>query len=241
MIIQNKTYEDDTVRLTKLYLDRQAAEHEFCFHVVDMGEMARRLKRDEESILTVLSVRELLHLRELRNPKNRLQWISGRYAVKSAVFKLKLREQSIMDPCCLDVVKGADSAPFILQYPDLCVSITHSFPYCIGIVAKRAIGIDMEKVFIPEDSLIKHFFSDREEKFLKSLRNTDEYSVKSTILWTRKEAVSKLFRLGMKMDFRELDTLEDAIIFQGRSNVRLFSFVCNSYCLSLALFDCDEN
>ncbi|GAE88153.1 4'-phosphopantetheinyl transferase family protein [Acetivibrio straminisolvens] len=240
MIIQNGISEKDTVKLANFYLERQAEEYGFCYHVVDMDKMAQRLKEDEDSVLSVLSDRELGHFGDLRNPKNRLQWISGRYAVKSAIFKHKLKEQSLIDPRCLDVLKGADSAPFILQYPGLCVSITHSFPYCIGMVSKRAVGIDMERVFVPEDSLLKYFFSQREEKYLKSLGNTGEYSVQSTILWTRKEAISKLFRLGMKMDFKELDTLEDEIIYQDKSNVRILSFVCNNYCISLALPDCDE-
>ena len=165
----------------------------------------------------------------------------GKICGKISVFKYKLREQSLINPNCLDVLKGADSAPFILQYPDLCVSITHSFPYCIGMVWDRAVGIDMEKVFFPEKALIKHFFSHREEEFLKGIENSGEYSVKSTILWTRKEALSKLFRLGMKMDFKKLDTLEDTIIFPEKNNVRLLSFVCNNYCISLALSDISEN
>jgi len=98
-------------------------------------------------VLSVLSERELAHLKNLRNPKNRLQWISGRYAVKSAIFKYKAKERSIIDPRCLDVLKGADSAPFILQYSDMGVSITHAFPYCIGMVSDRAVGIDMERFF----------------------------------------------------------------------------------------------
>lgn len=238
MTIRNKAYEDEIVRLIELHLSRTALKHGFYFHIADMRQIARRLERDEDGVLSVLSDRELLYLKSLKNAKNRLQWISGRYAVKSAVFKLKLREQNIMDLRCLDVLKGADSAPFIPQYPDICVSITHSFPYCIAVVAKRRIGIDIERVFDPEDSLIRYFFSHREGEFLQSLKNTDEYPIRSAILWTRKEAVSKLFRLGMKMNFKELDTLKDEINFQGEGNVILSSFVCNSYCISLAMLDC---
>jgi len=160
----------DTLRLANLFLERYAAEHRVFYHIVDMREIARKIKVNEIDVLSVLSERELAHLKNLRNPKNRLQWISGRYAVKSAIFKYKAKERSIIDPRCLDVLKGADSAPFILQYSDMGVSITHAFPYCIGMVSDRAVGIDMEKIFLPEDALIKYFFSEREEKILKSCR-----------------------------------------------------------------------
>jgi len=45
----------------------------------------------------------------------------------------------------------------------------------------------------------------------------------------------KLFRLGMRMDFKKLDTLEDEVVFQETNRARLFSFICNNYCISLAL------
>lgn len=237
MMIEDVSYADGTGRIMELHLSRLVWQYGFCFDVVDMREMNRKIRINDHNLLSIMSDKELEYLKKVKNSKNILQWISGRYAVKSAFFKYKLERQSIIDLKCVDVLKGADSAPYLLQYPDINASITHSFPYCIGAVSQKKIGIDIEKIFVPEDSLIQYFFSDKEKELLASLMNADEYSTKSTILWTRKEAVSKLLRLGMKVNFKELDTLQNEIHYydKNRDCIRLSSFVCRDFCLSFAV------
>lgn len=200
---------------------------EFC--VIDMSKIGER----DLNLLSVLSENEINHLDSLKIEKNRIQWISGRYAVKSALFKFKMESSPLMDLSCIDVLKGADSAPYILQYPDLCVSITHSFPYCIGIVSKMRSGIDIENLAEPKDSLIKYFYSTGEKKILEGLKDTEEFLRQAMIYWTRKEAVSKFMKLGMQMDFKSLDTSNDRIILDNCS-ICLESFICGEFCMSLA-------
>jgi len=205
-------------------------EYQFEFHVMDM----RRIGEKDLNLLSVLSEKELEHLDTLRNEKNRIQWIAGRYAVKSALFKFKTERGLLMDLSCIDILKGENSSPCIIQYPDLCVSITHSFPYCIGLVANKKIGIDLEKITNSKDSLIRHFYTLEEQKFLEKFRGTDEYSNRAMILWTRKEAVSKVLKLGMQMNFKKLCTLTDAVEMESRS-ICLKSFTCGDFALSIAI------
>jgi len=51
----------------------------------------------------------------------------------------------------------------------------------------------------------------------------------------KKRGFVKTFSSGMRMDFKKLDTLEDEVVFQETNRARLFSFICNNYCISLAL------
>lgn len=201
----------------------------FEFYVTDM----RKIREKYLKLLSTLSEKEIEHFDALKIEKNRIQWISGRYAVKSALFKYKLERAVLMDFSCIDVLKGEDSAPYISQYPDMCVSITHSFPYCIGLVANKNIGIDIEKISELKESLISHFYSTQEKVILEDKKGTNEYWQQAIILWTRKEAVSKLLKLGMQMDFKRLDTSIDTIV-KGNCLIRLKSFICGEFALSIA-------
>jgi phosphopantetheinyl transferase len=228
---------NDTGQLIQNHLARLTNQFKFAFEVVNMRDIENQFPLDGLELLTVLSSAELQHLESLKLHKHKIQWISGRYTVKSALFKYKSGNRGIMNPNCIDVVKGANSAPYLLQYPGLHVSITHSYPYCIGVVAETRIGIDIEAIFDPPDCLIDYFYGDMEQEYLRNHRETGDRSIQAMILWTRKEAVSKLLGLGMKMDFKGLDTLKDQISISGLPGgvIQLVSCTCNNFCLSTAV------
>lgn len=211
------------------FLETYSKIHEFEYQVMDM----RRVGEKDINLLSVLSEKEIQHLNSLKIEKNRIQWIAGRYAVKSALFKYKLERAALMDLSCIDILKGEDSSPYILQYKDMCVSITHSFPYCIGMVSNKKIGIDIEEISEPKESLIRYFYSNQENTILENLKKTDEYCQRAMIFWTRKEAVSKLLKLGMKMDFKKLDTSTDTIVIDNCC-ICLKSIICGEFALSIA-------
>jgi len=221
----------NTEYMIKDSLDSLSGIYKFEFCFVNMIDVERRLDAKDFSLLSVLSEKETEHLENLRIKKNKVQWVAGRYAVKSALFKYKLA-----DPSCVDVLKGEDSAPYIVQYPDLCVSITHSSPYCIGIVAKNKIGVDLETIREPKESLIKHFYSSSEMDALERYKGTEEYSRKSMMYWTRKEAASKLVKMGMSLDFNELDTSND-MVWVNNQGIYFKTIMCNEFCVSIAFED----
>lgn len=211
------------------FLEIHSKVHEFEYQVMDM----RRVGEKDINLLSVLSEKEIQHLHSLKIDKNRIQWIAGRYAAKSALFKYKLERAALMDLSCIDILKGEDSSPYILQYKDMCVSITHSFPYCIAIVSNKKIGIDLEQISEPKESLISCFYSDEEKTILENLKKIDEYCQRAMIFWTRKEAVSKLLKLGMKMNFKKLDTSTDTIVIDNYY-IYLKSFICGEFAVSIA-------
>lgn len=222
---------ENTEYLIKDSLDSLSGMCKFEFCLINMIDVERRLTAKDLSLLSVLSEKEAKYLDNFRIQKNKLQWVAGRYAVKSALFKYRLSDYS-----CVDILKGEDSAPYIVQYPDLCVSITHSFPYCIGIVSGNRLGVDLEVIREPKESLIKHFYSESERNALELCKGTQEYSGKAVMYWTRKEAASKAVKMGMNLNFKELDTLKDRIRV---NNIGLYlkSAMCNEFCLSIAIGD----
>ena len=96
--------------------------------------------------------------------------------------------------------------------------------------------------------MLKHFYTANEINEINRMKisgdivklNNKENECKanclSTIYWTRKEAISKLQKCGMNLDFREIDTVFDVTKLKGVpiENVRTVS-IQNIYCsLSLA-------
>ena len=211
------------------FLETNSKIYEFEYQVMDM----RRVGEKDINLLSVLSEEEIRHLDSLKIEKNRIQWIAGRYAVKSALFKYKLERAALMDLSCIDILKGEDSSPYIPQYQDICVSITHSFPYCIGIVSNKKIGVDLEEISEPKESLIRYFYSTGEKAILANFKKSDEYCQRAMIFWTRKEAVSKFLKLGMKMNFKEIDTSEETITIDNY-DIYLKSCICGEFALSIA-------
>ena len=224
---------EETLPTIRSGLKALAKEFLFEFEVVDMDEMVKGFESGDNSIKTLMSELEQTHYNSIKLEKNRIQWIAGRYAVKSALLKYKLKGSSIIDLKNIDVLKGQDSAPYILQYPEINCTISHSAAICIGMVSDRIIGVDIEKIYTPEDSLIRYFYTNEEKEVLLNCKDTNEYSNQSMIFWTRKEAVSKFLKLGMKMNFKELDTTRDRISV-GNSYINVISLTDNNFCLSLA-------
>jgi phosphopantetheinyl transferase len=219
---------ENTEYIIRDSLDSFRSSFSFEFYIVNMRDIERRLDQKDSGLLSALSERELEHLEKLRLKKNKVQWAAGRYAVKSALFKYNLA-----DSCFVDVMKQNDASPYILQYPELCVSITHSYPFCIGLVAEGRAGVDLERITKQRASLIKHFYSRAERAALDSFKDMEEYDEKAVLYWTRKEAASKLLRLGMNLDFRSIDAT-DSFIKVNDIDIRFESAICGEFCVSVA-------
>ena len=94
--------------------------------------------------------------------------------------------------------------------------------------------MDIENIFTPDKSLIKYFYTENERQMLKNCMDQDEYSWKAMTYWTRKESLSKLYKLGMNMDFSMMDTTNDS--FNDKDMViELKSFRCKDFCISIAV------
>lgn len=237
MSMGDRTSQSSTLKMLENRLEELSGRLGFYFSVVDMEQLYQRFDSSQNEHWKVLSDQESDYYDNLRLGKHKVQWLSGRYAVKAALLKYKLEHNLLLDFHCIDVLKGRDSAPYILQYPWMACSISHSSPYCMGVVSEKKIGVDIERVFHPEAALIRCFYSEGEKDALAACGSEEEYAAKAMIFWTRKEAVSKLLGLGMKMNFRELDTVQNQLSYAPdcSEEIRLHSFVCRDFCVSLAI------
>lgn len=205
---------DATYHALEKWLFQESEEVGFDFWIVDMRRTMRMLQTPSSVMENVLSPKERIRLGAFSMPKKKVQWISGRYAVKKALIKHMSVCDDQIDLCSIDVLSGENSAPYIPQFADVHVTITHSFPYCIGVVSKRRIGIDLERVVDLRPTLLAIYFHSHEIQELEQ-SNTVKDVHHAMVYWTRKEAVSKLLGLGMKADFKRLDTVEDRVDLGG--------------------------
>ncbi len=81
------------------------------------------------------------------------------------------------------------------------ISVTHSGKYCILAVFDMPVGVDIEKVGRVGQSVSNRFFTADEQEWAES----DE--TRLTVLWTLKEALSKLTGDGIKMLYDGIDVL----------------------------------
>src|SRR5690554_4886907 len=97
---KNRDSPDSTYLFLERSLTESAHKMELDFTVVDMRLMRRWVHQRRLKLDRILSEVEISCLEHFSFPKKRLQWISGRLAVKCALFKYKAARGRVMDPCC---------------------------------------------------------------------------------------------------------------------------------------------
>lgn len=228
---------DSTYELIHHDLEEASKAWAFAYAIVDMRGMMQHLHGDRSVLSSILSPMELERFDQYVLPKKKLQWLAGRLMVKTALQKHLSTNGQKLELCAIDVFNNENYAPYIPQYPEVHVSITHSFPYCIGVISGRRIGIDLEKIITPRKAMFDLFFHPNEIRSLPENPNTDHYKHETMTFWTRKEALSKLLGLGMKMGFQRMDTVSDQLVLEDFGNIRvgLETYHCGDFCCSIAV------
>ncbi len=228
------------------FLQNAAKKYEFSYEIINLRCFMREVFGKDKSVWGVFSERERTIINKYENPKKRIQWMAGRYAGKMAIKKLMAKADNTdlanIDATKISIINGLNSAPFIEGYPKLNISISHSYPYCLTLISKHRIGVDIENTISIVEPMLNLYYTKNEINQINKLRklnknyNKSEADFLATLYWTRKEAISKLQKEGMNMDFSKIDTVQEVTTLQGLSieKVRTVS-IQNEHCsLSLA-------
>lgn len=235
------------------FLQNASNEFEFSYEIINIRKFMRDVFSKNENIWSDFSDIEKIYIDKYTNPKKRIQWMAGRYAGKKALKKLISISDNKSGFGCADfnqisILNGLNSAPYIKEYPHINISISHSYPYCIAVVSKHVLGVDIENTISIVESMLKLFYTSNEINEINKLKtsgdknklnykeNECEANCLATLYWTRKEAISKLQKHGMNLNFHEIDTVRDVTKLKGVpiETVRTVS-IQNIYCsLSLA-------
>lgn len=157
---------------------------------------------------------ELTYYNNLEFNKRKTSYLLGRIAAKNAVSQMVEKDIS----CSSFSVKfGVFQFPIVknLQHQNIQVSISHcnDLGVALAFPEEHPLGIDIERVNDDKICTIDTMLADKEKEIVKSMfvKISEGY----TMLWTIKEALSKVLRTGMTTSFRifELDSIQRQGVF----------------------------
>lgn len=161
-------------------------------------------KDDKNYLSYYLSNNENLIYNSFKFKKRKNDWSIGRIAAKRAYSKFTSNT-----PSNITILNNDDGSPHIVGIPDLSISISHSNGIAIAAISEKNIGIDLEIITDHNESILNYFFSTSESDKVFRYKDKNIKNELITKFWTRKEAISKYLKKGMKLNFKSIDILDD--------------------------------
>ena len=152
--------------------------------------------------------------------KRQIEWLAGRFVIKSIINKTK--PEILSKNITINAKQGG--SPYIDEYPDWNISISHSRGFAAGAVSydkDTRIGIDLEKKGGEKSKEFKRLvFTDKEIDYLA---NKDTESLYES--WCIKEAYLKLIEKGFAVSMKELEVFEKKIYIKDAEirNIKVFT------------------
>lgn len=187
-----------------------------------------------------LHEKELLFFNTLKSAKVQHSYLLGRYAAKMALGVF-------MDAAVLTDIwigSGVFQQP-VLYLPEagnIQLSISHTIEFGIAIIFREEhpMGVDVEIVNTEQIEVIKEVITSNEQ-YMLPLIDTD-FNQSITILWTIKEALSKVLKTGLMTSFHlyEVENIEcnEGIVvcnFVNFSQYKSISWISKGHAWSIVL------
>ncbi len=207
------------------------------FHVgmqPDFQSMAGRVFDHQLFAIPFLSDGEMVQANRFRALKKQMEWVCGRFAVKILVKDALEPDMSLT---ALQIAYKEKGAPYLPQFPQLPISLSHSGNYTAAAMGRApgiGLGIDVEKIGgLPEASFMKTAFTPEE-----IARMPAEARAVFTN-WTLKEAFLKYVGLGFNESLHSVAVIEGQIYYHGqKQNVHTWSsYLDNQYAMGLVYGD----
>jgi phosphopantetheinyl transferase len=154
-----------------------------------------------------LAPREADTFANYEHERRKASYLLGRYAAKVALSRLL----DSADRRSIDVVAGCFHQPVVVAptAPAVGVSIAHSTKVACAVAfpEDHPMGIDVEEIDPSRADVMKTQFVAREMAAMRKLDDDD--ATLCAVVWTAKEALSKILRCGMTVPFElfEVDAL----------------------------------
>jgi len=157
-----------------------------------------------------LNPEEFQRLNQFKALKKQVEWLCGRFSAKAAAQELLMPDQRL-DGVQIDYME--QGAPYIVAFPNHCLSLSHSGIYTAAAVAMEPgilTGIDIEALGPrPDHHFMKTAFTDKEIRHLgPSARDVFQ-------CWTQKEAYLKYIRMGFNESLHQVEIINGRIYHRG--------------------------
>lgn len=215
------------------FLETNAQKFGFFYAIQNIADVTLDLnEKGDDYASSRLNDDEYEIFKKFKIKKRKAEWLSGRVAAKQAFSSYTAYLHNTNEISKISILNNQERVPYIVNYPELHLSISHSYEYAVAIIAPFKIGIDIEKIEPRPDALANYFCSQEERALLKT--EPMRKNTLMTFFWSRKEAVSKFLQLGGRLNFKQISTVNDEIEI-SQERIRLISAECNGYWVSIAV------
>jgi len=160
-------------------------------------------------LFKIFNDEEIHKVNEFKTYKRQKEWMCGRYIIKQLVSKIYSVEMKH-----IHVSTKTNGAPYLKDFPEKNISISHSGKYAIGAITlsnQTQIGIDIENITQPRSNeFCSIAFSQNELNYLKKEPFQQLY-----VNWTIKEAYLKLIEQGFHENLKQVEVLDNKIYHRG--------------------------
>ncbi|NOX35497.1 MAG: 4'-phosphopantetheinyl transferase superfamily protein [Deltaproteobacteria bacterium] len=195
--------------------------------------MVNEIFQKTDFIKPFLSDGEIKTINSFKALKKQIEWISGRYLIKKMIQNIFLKTIALDQITFSYLDKGA---PFLTNYPDIPVSLSHSNDYTAVACCEnkeQTIGIDIEKIVKkPDAGFLKTAFTKNE------ILNLKDDACEIFKHWTIKEAYLKYIKKGFNESLHNVEVINNEIFHNKKKiNIDVISTsIDDDYVLSL-VFD----
>jgi 4'-phosphopantetheinyl transferase len=155
---------------------------------------------DYSALLQYLHPKELDYYKTLPAEKRKKSYSIGRYSAKKALAIL-VGEENLKNTF---IDRGLFNHPIVVipSNQNYQVSISHCDDIGAALAFSEALpmGIDVERVDPDKKKVIESQMTEKEKELIKSLPHS--YSTLLVLLWTAKEALSKILKTGLMTPFK---------------------------------------
>jgi 4'-phosphopantetheinyl transferase len=156
----------------------------------------------ERQVRPVLTPAEATQLARAAHPRRRLSFLRGRMAAKEALVRIGGEGATHH---AFEIVPGVFEQPLVRgPVPNLGVSLSHTDALAVAIAFPEShpLGLDLERVSSENHAVLREQMTSDELDRMLSLDVAEPEAL--TMLWAAKEALSKVLRGGLAIDFLAL-------------------------------------
>ena len=147
-----------------------------------------------------------------RMPQNIKSVLSNKNSPKRLLSLLgwNLLAENLLDKTLLAKVDFEEKGKPFIPNSNVCFNISNTKGIVVLVIHNKPVGIDIERLRVPRKNIFSRVFCPEE---IKTINCAEDF----TRLWTRKEAVVKLFGGGLSMGLSSFSVLKDKFEVFGKS------------------------
>jgi 4'-phosphopantetheinyl transferase len=177
-------------------------------------KIVNKLFRPSDFKIPFLSPHEFTTVNGFKAQKKQIEWLCGRFSLKTLVNETLGPDIPLSH---IQVSYQEKGAPFLSDYPDMPVSLSHSGDYtavALGETGHITMGLDIEQIGnTPDATFMKTAFTQRE---ILHMTPTPHEIFRH---WTLKEAFLKYIKMGFNENLHRVEIIDNQIFHHNKKQL----------------------